>query len=76
MPEVYASGPPPTHPRPTNKDEVMDLVVDVGNSETVIGLTNGKPPEVNTSWRISTSVPRTADEFRLLLRGLVEESGV
>ncbi len=54
----------------------MDLVVDVGNSETVIGLTDGSPPEVEASWRISTSVPRTTDEFRLLLRGLIEESGV
>jgi type III pantothenate kinase len=55
---------------------VTDLVVDVGNSETVIGLVSGESPVVTKSWRISTSVPRTGDEFRLLLRGLVEESGV
>jgi len=55
---------------------VSDLVVDVGNSETVIGLVANGSPVVETSWRVSTSVPRTADEFRLLLRGLLDESGV
>lgn len=54
----------------------MDLVVDVGNSETVVGLVQGDPPTVDASWRISTSVPRTTDEFRILLRELVAESGV
>lgn len=54
----------------------MDLVVDVGNSETVIGLTQGSPPTVKNSWRISTSVPRTTDEFRLLLGGLLGEADV
>jgi type III pantothenate kinase len=53
----------------------MDLVVDVGNSETVIGLVAEESPVVESSWRISTSVPRTTDEFRLLLRGLIDESG-
>jgi len=54
----------------------IDVVVDVGNSETVIGLTEGRPPAVNSFWRISTGVPRTADEFRLVLRALLNESRV
>lgn len=54
----------------------IDVVVDVGNSETVVGLTEGSPPSVRSFWRISTGIPRTADEFRLLLRALMNESRV
>ena len=52
----------------------MILVCDVGNTETTFGLFDGD--SVHTHWRIMTSVPRTADEFGLLLRSLLDDAGV
>jgi type III pantothenate kinase len=53
----------------------MDLVIDVGNSETVIGLADGESTEIVGSWRISTPVPRTRDELGLVLRALLHDHG-
>lgn len=52
----------------------MQLVVDVGNTETVLGIVEGRT-ELKASWRVSTATPRTADEYTHLLRGMVRESG-
>jgi type III pantothenate kinase len=51
----------------------MILVFDVGNSETTIGLFNGEM--LRGHWRIITSVPRTADEFGVLIGNLIQRSG-
>jgi type III pantothenate kinase len=51
----------------------MILVFDVGNSETTIGLFNGEM--LRGHWRIITSVPRTADEFGVLIGSLLESGG-
>jgi type III pantothenate kinase len=48
------------------------LVFDVGNTETTIGLFEGDT--LRAHWRIMTSVPRTADEFVVLLHGLLHAS--
>ena len=53
----------------------MQLVVDVGNTETVVGLASG-PTELVADWRVSSSVPRTADEMTALIRALLTGSGV
>lgn len=53
----------------------MDLVIDVGNSETVLGVMSIDGRTVEDTWRISTAVPRTSDEYGLLLRALLEGSG-
>jgi type III pantothenate kinase len=45
------------------------LVFDVGNTELTIGLF--RDAELRAHWRIMTDVPRTADEFGVLLRSLV-----
>jgi type III pantothenate kinase len=50
------------------------LVCDVGNTETTIGLFDGV--ELRAQWRIITGVERTADEFMLLLRALLDAEGV
>jgi len=50
----------------------MKLVVDVGNTETVMGVVDASRIPVAT-WRISTQVPRTADEYSHLLRSLLRE---
>jgi type III pantothenate kinase len=52
----------------------MQLVVDVGNTQTVVGLMEGAT--LVTHWRLSTAVPRTSDEYRHLLRSLLREAGV
>jgi type III pantothenate kinase len=49
----------------------MQIVVDVGNTETVVGLMAGT--EVRFHWRISTIVPRTSDEYLHLLRSLLRD---
>jgi type III pantothenate kinase len=50
------------------------IVFDVGNTETTIGLFAGD--RLANHWRIMTSVPRTADEFGLVIRGLLEAASV
>lgn len=52
----------------------MLLVFDVGNTETTIGLCEGD--EVRARWRVTTDGSRTPDEVFLLLRALLEASGV
>lgn len=52
----------------------MQLVVDVGNTETVLGVVEDER-ELRGHWRISTKVPRTSDEYGYLLRGLLREAG-
>lgn len=47
----------------------MILVFDVGNTETTIGLFDGE--KLQGHWRIISGVERTADEFGVLLRGLL-----
>ncbi|HYW31996.1 MAG TPA: type III pantothenate kinase [Gemmatimonas sp.] len=52
----------------------MLIVFDVGNTETTIGLFDGET--LVQHWRIMTDVARTADEFGLLLRGLLDTAGI
>jgi type III pantothenate kinase len=51
----------------------MILVFDVGNTETTIGLFEGD--SLRGHWRIVSGVERTADEFGVLLRGLLALDG-
>ena len=53
----------------------MHLVVDVGNTETVIGLFEPDSLDLSADWRYATVVPRTADELRLLIRGFLQGEG-
>lgn len=46
----------------------MLLAIDVGNTETVIGLLDGT--DVVRHWRVATDARRTADEVMVLLHGL------
>ena len=52
----------------------MILVADVGNSETTLGVYEGET--MRGHWRIMTGVPRTADEYGLLLRQLLIDDGI
>lgn len=54
----------------------MHLVVDVGNTESMMGLFRAGSLEVDGAWRYSTAVPRTADELFLLLHTLVRQGGL
>jgi type III pantothenate kinase len=54
----------------------MELVVDVGNSETVLGIVNPGTLEMRAHWRVSTPIPRTPDEYGLLLRALLRDGGI
>jgi type III pantothenate kinase len=49
------------------------LVFDVGNTELTIGLFS--EAELRGHWRLMTDAQRTADEFGVLLRSLLEASG-
>ena len=53
----------------------MQLVVDVGNTETVVGLAE-KPTEIVKAWRVSSKVPRTGDELTALLRAFLNGEGI
>lgn len=48
----------------------MQLVVDVGNTETVVGVARGRR-ELVAEWRVSSSVPRTGDEMTALIRAFL-----
>ncbi len=50
------------------------LCADIGNSHTVLGLVD--QGEVLDHWRVATDERRTADEWAVLLRGLLRESNV
>ena len=47
----------------------MLLTFDVGNSETTLGLFDGET--LRAHWRLMTDVPRTSDEYGVLLRGFL-----
>ncbi len=53
----------------------MQLVVDVGNTETVVGLVDGDSTMVD-HWRVSSVVPRTVDEMTALIRAMLQGSEV
>ena len=50
----------------------MLLTIDVGNTNTVLGVFDG--PDVVEHWRISTDPVRTADELAVLIQGLLRQS--
>ena len=50
----------------------MLLTIDVGNTNTVLGVFDGE--EVVEHWRIATDPVRTADELAITLRGLLSQS--
>lgn len=56
----------------------MILAVDVGNTETVLGLFRERPerpaPELLHSWRLATDPRRTSDEHAFLLQGFLDRS--
>ena len=52
----------------------MLLTLDVGNTETTLGLFDGDV--LRAHWRMLTETPRSADEVGVLLRGLLSGEGV
>jgi type III pantothenate kinase len=52
----------------------MILAFDVGNTETTAALFDGDV--VKSHWRFTTSLPRTSDEFGLLLRSFLHADGM
>lgn len=52
----------------------MLLAIDVGNSETVLGLFDSD--DLLEQWRVGTDVRRTADEWAVVLRGLIDGSSL
>ncbi len=52
----------------------MLLVIDVGNTNTVLGLYDGD--RMIHSWRLTTERQRTTDEYGILCRNLFDLSGV
>lgn len=52
----------------------MLLVIDVGNSNIVLGVYNGL--ELVRNWRLSTDKSRTSDEYAVLLHSLFSQAGL
>ncbi len=52
------------------------LVADVGNTDTAFGLLTMSGREVLAHWRVSTGAPRTEDEYRVLMRALLDSNPV
>lgn len=53
----------------------MQLVIDVGNTETVVGVV-AAPLDLVAEWRLSSGVPRTGDEMTALLRAFLAGSEI
>ncbi len=51
----------------------MHIVIDVGNTETVLGVFEVGQLKPRRTWRITTTVPRTQDEYRILLGELLRD---
>ena len=52
----------------------MILAFDVGNTETTAAVFDGE--SIRAHWRVTTSLPRTPDEFSLLLESLIASHGM
>jgi type III pantothenate kinase len=52
----------------------MLLVIDVGNSNIVLGIYDG--PRLIRNWRLSTDKSRTSDEYAVLLHSLFDQAGL
>jgi len=52
----------------------MLLVIDVGNSETMLGLYEGT--NLVAWWKLTTEAHRTADEYTVTLAALLNSRGV
>jgi len=52
----------------------MLLVIDVGNTNTALGVFDGK--ELRAQWRLATSREQTADEYGILTRNLFTLDGI
>lgn len=52
----------------------MLLVIDIGNTHTVMGLFEGE--RLAHRWRVATDIRKTADEYGLLLSSLVSRAGL
>ena len=52
----------------------MLMAVDVGNTQTVLGLIDGEEPR--GQWRIATEAHRTADELAVFFAGLLALEGL
>ena len=53
----------------------MHLLVDIGNTETVLGLADPEVGEIRAHWRLSTDTARTADEIDHLVHSLLARKG-
>ncbi len=51
-------------------EEKMLLVIDVGNTNITLGVFKGK--ELSGTFRMTTKLPRTSDEYGITLKELVE----
>jgi type III pantothenate kinase len=56
----------------------MLLAIDVGNTNTVLGLyrLEGEKPELAAHWRVTTHRSQTADEYGVLFVNLFEMNGL
>jgi type III pantothenate kinase len=50
------------------------LTIDVGNSNTVLGVFDGA--ELKAHWRLTTRREQTPDEYGILVRGLFADNGL
>lgn len=57
-----------------NGSDTLLLAVDIGNTQTVLGLFDG--PDIREVWRIATSTQRTPDEVAVLVDDLFRMRGI
>ena len=50
------------------------MAIDIGNTNVVIGIF--KQNQLSTTWRISSKIPRTEDEFWIFIHSLFQSNGI
>jgi type III pantothenate kinase len=55
-------------------EDKMLLVIDVGNTNITMGVFKGK--ELSGTFRMTTKLPRTSDEYGITLKELIERQGI
>jgi len=52
----------------------MLLAIDIGNTNVTFGVFEGD--KIKTTWRVSTAIHRTADEYAIVILSLMERQGI
>ena len=54
----------------------MVLTIDVGNTNITVGVFDQEKDQMAASFRITTKMPRTSDEYAMILTTLIQNNNI